>query len=82
MLRGQLADLALKRPGKRKDALDDVSAVLGEHYQDYLVMVRDCGRVYWVSSDRTWGKGAAAEYATFAQEATRCDVRRRFEGGR
>lgn len=43
--------------------LHDASALLGESYSDYAVLVRtQSGAVYWRTSNTTWADGAMMEY--------------------
>lgn len=47
-------------------------AYLGEHYPDYVIIVkaRDT-RVFWKSSDRIWSSGAMMRYQRFIDETDR-----------
>lgn len=62
-----LAQAEAVASGKRaraKDAVLAASAYLGEHYQDFLIIVREPnGSNSWRSSNAAWGVGAAEDYA-------------------
>lgn len=63
MKRARLPAAAVRRvrPRTPLEVLDSVRADLGEHFEDYLVLVRrrDDIEFAWALSDKTWARGAA-----------------------
>lgn len=59
------------------ERLAQLRALAGEHFDDYLVVVRKDGLLHWAASDRTWAAGAAKRYGTIMDEEDR--ARRRAD---
>jgi hypothetical protein len=51
--------------------LDRLSALAGEHFADYLVLVRVGDGVIWRRSDDTWALGAAKRFDACKDEDDR-----------
>lgn len=52
------------RAKRTEDRIEALCARLGEHFPDYLVIVRTGSRgLSWRSSEATWAMGAAERYA-------------------
>jgi hypothetical protein len=61
---------------------DQVSALVGEHFRDYVLMARDeKNRLIWKSSDKTWAVGAMSRYMNSLDEWDRDDERQKKENG-
>lgn len=65
------------------DGQKNALARLGEHFQDYLLLVRrDGSELTWRTSDPTWAVGAAQEYNEHVKHAQALERQRQFfEGG-
>lgn len=67
----------MKREAKKRTRrLRDFLAIVGEHSEEYLVIIKDAdSALYWSSSDPTWAEGAARRYCRMADEKDRESTR-------
>lgn len=55
---------------READRLRDICSRVGEHFQDYVVIIRtEDGNVSWRASDPTWAEGAARRFFNYVQTA-------------
>lgn len=58
----------------------DMVAKSGEHFQEYVVIVKTPnGSLDWRSSDKTWAMGATARYLELAHGEDHINLRRSVE---
>lgn len=67
---------------RQEQILDDVAHKLGEHFVDYLIVVRPEPRgISWRSSDCSWGMGAAERYALAVRAGDNLDQAEHYRKG-
>ena len=58
----------------------DMVAKSGEHFQEYLVIVKTpTGNIDWRSSDKTWAMGATSRYLELCHGEDHLNLRRSVE---
>lgn len=59
--------------------LDDIAAKTGEHFDQYMVLVKDRdGMVSWRGSDSMWADGACRQYINYLQLGQQMQVAEEF----
>ena len=54
------------------EKMDDLCALIGERFDDYVLIVRDGPKsISWRSSDPTWAMGATQRYADGVKQSDR-----------
>lgn len=49
--------------------LEDMASKAGEHFGDYILIVRTPNGIMWKTNDRTWGTGACIRYLNCSSES-------------
>ena len=62
--------------------MDTLCSNLGEHFKDYVVLVRgDDGMVSWRASDHSWAESATRQYFNYVQYGHELHARDEFRRG-